>query len=119
MLASAKFTAEWLEDERGSLVLNGYSDGRDWNGWAWPFLTHAAVEALASRIDSVALTNCEDDMTRIALCDDASIKLIESDGTSSVIEPAFADTDAGAQKLYDLGGSWTWEFVEGDNSPPE
>lgn len=119
MLTSANFTAEWLEDEYGGLVLDGYTDGKDWNGWAWPFLTRAAIEVLASRIDSVALTNCENDVTRIALSDDGSIKLIEPDGTSSVMEPTSADTDVGTQKLYDLGGSWTWELVEGDNSPLE
>ena len=119
MLLSAKFTAEWLEDEHGGFVLKGYTDGRDWNGWAWPFLTHAAVKVLASRIDSVALTCGEDDVTRIALCNDGSIQLIEPDGTSSVMEPTSADTDEGTQELYDLGGSWIWELAESDNFPLE
>lgn len=110
MLHKAKFAAEWLTDEEGKeIVLDGYTDGKDWNGWAKPCFTLETMRKLKDAIDAEG--NC--DMVTMTENPDGSFSLWESPNEDTVsISAIEIGTEDGQIPLYDMGGRWTWEFAD-------
>ncbi len=113
VLKATTFTADWLTDGDGHpLALQGYSDGSTWNGWACPYFTHEQMEQLQ-------------EMLRLSGSEDMSLLMEVPDSFFYVHDPSYhewesryvipsviADTVDGKQRLYYMGGEWTWETEE-------
>ena len=111
-LHKAKFKAEWLTDREGrEIVLDGYTDGTDWNGWAKPYLTLETMRKLHDAIDAEVMRGT--DMVTMTENPDGSFSLWESPTEDTVgISAVETGTEDEQIPLYDMGGQWTWEFAD-------
>lgn len=111
MLRAARFT---IDDSVTPNIIPGFTFGSTWNGWACPYFTREAGEALAATL-AKTLADCEPEAR--LWWDDGKQAFLLVDGNEPDEPQAFGGEahtlpDGTTATLYAIGHSyWTWDEV--------
>jgi hypothetical protein len=96
LMRRAQFTADWLND--GREVLQGYTAGGTWNGWAMPLFEFPEAMRLLQLFPQLEYDHTVDEF-----------RCGEHDETE-VFKPIVIDCDGEKVTVYGIGaGSWCWD----------
>jgi hypothetical protein len=97
---AARFSAEWLDE---GTLLEGFSNGMRWNGWAMPYFSRETGLRLCTMLPSLRFDAGRNAF--VSFCED-----YPEGEQEEVFEACAVDVDGVALELYPVGaGSWTWD----------
>lgn len=99
---AARFDADWLPND---FLLEGYTDGRRWNGWAMPYLRLDQAQRLLAHMPDLRYDAGRDAFIQ-------TIAEYDPPDNEDVFEACWISVDGHAIKVYAIGaGSWCWDMT--------